>query len=344
MTLGIVVGDNDTDDNGQEDSKNLWITNPGTSIFYNYEINERKIMKSDDEDIQTSEVEDNKKTAYNVSIDRYTTSMASPKILPSWIKKAKDGTIWFNQQQGNKIAHFDPAEQLLEEYWIPSQNKEWGTCDNEEKESINKNHNMTRGCGIANVLNFALKESDEKEEDEGEKNTVEEVWFTEWSANKIGRIDTEKDLPFNIDINEPDEALIIKRGESENIKLTLTTNEELIDHEYLQSEDATREYKKTKSSKLLDPTVYDDDLITMTAAGTFTSTGYFGNSTGFFDVPILLLNQNKNNDHDDEEENEQEISFVFTPSKDMIPGDYTLMLGAEDRSVSVLKAVKINVI
>jgi streptogramin lyase len=374
--LGIVVGDNDTDDNDREDSKNLWITNPGTSMFYNYEINERKIMKSD-EDMQSNEAEDNKKTTYNASIERYTTSMASPRIfgrpfydnnnntneteddndprkkyytLPSWIKKAKDGTIWFNQQQGNKIAHFDPAEQLLVEYWIPSQNKEWGTCDNEEKEdekekeSINKNHNVTRGCGIANVLNFALKESDEKQEDEGEKNTVEEVWFTEWSANKIGRIDTEKDLPFNIDINEPDEALTIKRGESENIKLTLTTNEELIDHEDLQSEDATIKYKQTKSSKLLNPTGYDDDLITMTAAGTFTSTGYLGNSTGFFDVPILLLNQNKNNEHDDEGENEQEISFVFTPSKDMIPGDYTLMLGAENRSISVLRAVKINVI
>jgi virginiamycin B lyase len=367
--LGIVVGDDDTDDNDREDSKNLWITNPGTSMFYNYEINERKIMKSD-EDMQTNEAEDNKKTTYNVSIERYTTSMASPRIfgrsfydnnnntneteddndprnkyytLPSWIKKAKDGTIWFNQQQGNKIARFDPAEQLLVEYWIPSQNKEWGTCDNEEteKESIDKNHNMTRRCGIANVLNFALKESDEKGEDEGEKNTVEEVWFTEWSANKIGRIDTEKDLPFNIDINEPEEALTIKRGESENIKLTLTTNEELIDHEDLQSEDATRKYKQTKSSKLLDPTGYDHDLITMIAAGTFTSTGYLGNSTGFFDVPILLLNQNEN---DGDDEDEQEISFVFTPSKDMIPGDYILMLGAEDRSVSVLKAVKINVI
>jgi hypothetical protein len=67
----------------------------------------------------------------------------------------------------------------------------------------------------------------------------------------------------------------------------------------------------------------------MTVAGTFTSTGYLGNSTGYFDVPILTLKQNENNDGDDEYENEQEISFVFTPSKDTIPGDYTLMLGAE---------------
>jgi hypothetical protein len=41
---------------------------------------------------------------------------------------------------------------------------------------------------------------------------------------------------------------------------------------------------------------------------------------------------------------EQEISFVFTPSKNMISGEYTLMLGAEDRSVSISKAVKVHVI
>jgi virginiamycin B lyase len=377
--LGIVIGDGGGDDDdddtadNQDDKIDLWITNPGTSMFYNYEITEQELMDSD-ENMQTIAEQDTKKMSNKVNIERYTTSMASPRIfgrqfydnnnsneteadadprngyytLPSWMKKARDGSIWFNQQQGNKISHFDPDEQLLVEYWIPSQNKEWGSCDSEEMEdekSIDRNHNSSGGCGIANALNFALKESNQKEDDGDEENPVEEIWFTEWSTNKIGRIDAEKDLPFDINIDESDQDLTIKRGEPEKIKMTLTINKERIDHENLTSEDdATREYTGTESSKLPDPTGYHGELITMTAAGTFTSTGYLGNSTGYFDVPILTLNQNENNDGDDEYENEQEISFVFTPSKDTVPGDYTLILGAEDRSVSVLKAVKINVI
>jgi streptogramin lyase len=266
--LGIVVGDgsggdddDDTDDN-QDDKIDLWITNPGTSMFYNYEITEEELMESD-ESMQTIAEQDTKKTSNKVNIERYTTSMASPRIfgrqfydnnnsneteadadprngyytLPSWIKKAKDGSIWFNQQQGNKISRFDPDEQLLVEYWIPSQNKEWGSCDSEEKEdekSIDRNHNRSGRCGIANVLNFALKESNEKEDDGDEKNSVEEIWFTEWSTNKIGRIDTEKDLPFDIDVDESDQDLTIKAGEPEKIKMTLAINEELIDHENLE--------------------------------------------------------------------------------------------------------------
>ncbi len=360
--LGIVVGDDDDgDDDDQEDKPDLWVTNPGTSTFYNFELNEQEVIEGDG-DVQTMTEERDKEISSNVNIEKYTTSMASPRIfgrsfydynnsnetegddlrskyytLPSWIKKASDGSIWFNQQQGNKIARFDPSEKLLVEYWIPSQNKEWGSCDSKEEDSTNKNNNMTRGCGIANVLNFALKESNKKgDEDEDERNTVEEVWFTEWATNKIGRINTEKDLPFNIEIFESDEELTIKRGESENIKMILTTNEEFIENDDKQSKGIGNN-ARTELSRFSDLATLDN-LITTTAAGTFTSTGYLGNSTGYFDIPVLSFDQDKNGD------GEQEVSFVFIPSKDMTPGDYVLMLGAENKSVSVLKAVKITVI
>ena len=79
----------------------------------------------------------------------------------------------------------------------------------------------------------------------------------------------------------------------------------------------------------------------MTAAGTFTSTGHLGNSSGYFDEPITSF-ATTGTDNDDVLE--QEVSFVFTPNKNMIPGNYTLMLGAEDNSVSISKAVKVHVI
>jgi virginiamycin B lyase len=85
-----------------------------------------------------------------------------------------------------------------------------------------------------------------------------------------------------------------------------------------------------------------DDLIIMTAAGTFTSTGYLGNSSGYFDVPQISFDKEKN-DKDGENSLEQQVSFVLSPSENMVPGEYTLMLGAENESVSVSKAIKIHV-
>jgi uncharacterized membrane protein len=40
---------------------------------------------------------------------------------------------------------------------------------------------------------------------------------------------------------------------------------------------------------------------------------------------------------------EQEVSFEFMPSTDLESGDYTLMIGAENNSISYLRAVKIKI-
>jgi uncharacterized membrane protein len=40
----------------------------------------------------------------------------------------------------------------------------------------------------------------------------------------------------------------------------------------------------------------------------------------------------------------KEVSFEFIPSTDLEPGDYTLMIGAENISNSYLRAVKIKII
>jgi virginiamycin B lyase len=377
--LGIVLGDSNPDKNSNrgDTSTELWITNPGTSIFHNYEVSEREKMKSEDENKQDSAREARiDHTSYDVDIERYTTSMASPRIfgipfhnsssnidnsadgiqindlrnkyytLPSWIKKSSDGSIWFNQQQGNKISKFDPSEQELVEYWIPSQNSEWGNC----KDVVRSNkqyHNVVKNCGIANVLNFALMENDDKGREEDWNNAVEEVWFTEWSTNKIGRIDASKNLPFEIKIPESDREVTVKRGESEKIELVIEKNLKK-DYED-QNDDIDDSAGKDDNNDDADEETpirgmsgYND-LIMMTAAGTFTSTGYLGNSTGYFDVPIISYEQNSD-DNDNDDVIEQEVSFVFTPSENMIPGEYTLMLGAEDKSISILKAVQMHIL
>lgn len=69
----------------------------------------------------------------------------------------------------------------------------------------------------------------------------------------------------------------------------------------------------------------------MVASGTFSLSGSLGSSTGIFSQQAVSVSGSK------------EVSFVFTPAQDLAPGEYVLMLGVEDDSVSVLKAVTVNV-
>ena len=72
----------------------------------------------------------------------------------------------------------------------------------------------------------------------------------------------------------------------------------------------------------------------MTASGTFTPTGDLGNSTGSFSEESFPINAGDS----------KQVSFIFTPSTDLKPGNYMLMIGAENDAISYLMAVKINLV
>jgi virginiamycin B lyase len=240
---------------------NLWGTDHGTSIFFMLNPSDGKITE-------------------------YTTSVASPRIyggittppnaytLPYWIATAPDGKIWFNQHEGNKISVFDKTSKTLSEYWVPSQNKLWANCPANATE-----------CGLANALQMAVGP-------EGQ------VWFTEWSENKIGVVKTDAQIPFTL--TAPDEVTV-KRGDSTEIKANVSA-------------------KSPFSGS-------------MVASGTFSYNGALGNSTGIFSEQNLSLTPGSS----------KEVSFVFTAASDLAPGRYTLMIGAENKEITILKAVTINV-
>lgn len=299
---GLVVDDihNDGD---------LWITNPGTSLFYT--------IDPDDD---------------NNNIVKFVTSKTSPRIFgdintinnnnnissiyknsytqPSWIKKSNDGSIWFNEQQGNKIARFDPSNMKLIEYWVPTQNRLWGVCSNDDNNNGGSNNNIISSnssketCGIANVLQFSIGRDHDGED--------YQIWFTEWSENKIGKLevddDDDKNLPFSITVFESDKELTMERGEREKIQVRVKAAE-----------------SPPSSSSL--------DNIRMIASGTFTSTGDLGNSIGYFTEQSISMDAGE----------EREVSFTFIPSTDLKPGDYVLMIGAENNSISYLRAIKIRI-
>jgi virginiamycin B lyase len=302
-----------------DDNGNLWVTNAGTSMFYKFD----PIIEEDREEETAMDDNNVDDDIENVEIEKFVTSKASPRIfgklpensserdfqnryytLPSLIKKSDDGSVWFNEQHGNKISKFNPSTRTLIEYWVPTQNRLWGSCSNDDDDSSNYNNNNDT-CGIANVLQFSISQNDNNDRED------EQIWFTEWSENKIGRLEViEEDLPFSIDVFESDEELTIDRGEKEKIKL------------------------RVKAASESSPSSYVDDL-RLIASGTFTSSGDIGNSTAYFAGQSSSISM--------DEGEEQEVSFEFIPSADLKPGDYTLMIGAENDSISYLKAVKIKI-
>jgi virginiamycin B lyase len=262
----------------EDNNGNLWATDHGTSIFYTLDTK-----------------------SHNVTM--FATSNASPKIyglnessslpedaytLPYWMEKgADDGSIWFNEHQGNKIARFDPVTNTLYEYWIPTQNRLWGDCPPSSKT-----------CGIANVLQFSNGENGQ-------------TWFSELSENKIGRIapstyyniNGSHQLPFSVSASPPE--LAIKRGQSMEIKVNISSD----------------------ASPL-------SSNINMVSSGTFTPTGDLGNSTGSFSEQSFSL----------EPMHTKEVSFIFTPATDLGPGEYTLMLGAQNDAITIMKAVNVHIL
>jgi virginiamycin B lyase len=296
---GLVVDDihNDGD---------LWITNPGTSLFYKLDPDDDNIVKYVTSktslrifgDINTNNNNNNISSIYKNSYTQ-----------PSWIKKSNDGSIWFNEQQGNKIARFDPSNMKLIEYWVPTQNRLWGVCSDDDNNNSDSSNNIISSnsskqtCGIANVLQFSIGQ----DRDDGEDY---QIWFTEWSENKIGKLEVDDDdgnLPFSITIFEPDKELTIERGEREKIQVRVKAAES--------------------------PSSSSPDNIRMIASGTFTSTGDLGNSIGYFTEQSISMDAGE----------EREVSFTFIPSTDLKPGDYVLMIGGENDSISYLKAIRIRI-
>jgi hypothetical protein len=324
-SVGMFVDNNDN----KKNLGDLWITNGGSSVFYKLNPNNGKITKfvtskpsprifgqgllensNEKTKIQGNDISGND----NISKSAYT--------LPYWIQKASDGSIWFNEQEGNKIGRFDPHDMKLVEYWVPSQNRLWGSCSSNIS-SISSNITNNQRCGIANVLQFSIGAENNHDSNHDSnrhsyhRNGDQHLWFTEWSENKIAKVNANDKLePFSVVLSSVphNKEVTIKRGESKEIKVKVMP----------------------EGSHSFSP-LSGNMNIHMIASSTFTPTGDFGNSTGEFSEEWLSINtQDKNSKHD--------ISFTFTPSMELKPGQYTLMVGAENDAISILRAITLRII
>jgi virginiamycin B lyase len=260
-----------------DNNGNLWATDHVTSIFYMLDTKSHNVTM----------FASSKASSKIYGLNESSSLPEGSNTLPYWIQKAADGSLWFNEHQGNKIARFDPASNTLYEYWIPTQDRLWGDCAPSSKT-----------CGIANVLQFSRGENGQ-------------TWFVEWSENKIGSIapitnnNIKNQLPFSVSASPQD--LTIRRGQSVEIKVNISAS-------------------KLSSSP---PTPLSTNINTV-ASGT----GDLGNSTGSYSEQSFLL----------EPMHTKEVSFIFTPATDLHTGEYTLMLGAQNDAITIMKAIKVHML
>jgi virginiamycin B lyase len=238
---------------------NLWVTDHATNIFYKLDpqlgnitkfvtsrISPRIFGMDADADVsrQISEATLSSSSATN------STSFENAYTLPYWIKTDPNGSLWFNEHEGNKIAMFDPKTSTLIEYWIPTQNRLWGVCNNDSNNTNFNNNGNGNQCGIANALQF----------DVGIDRDIQrhpQVWFSEWSENKIGRILTNKSLPFSVSVSPAE--LTIRRGSVSEVKVNLISNFE------------------------------NSTSLNMLSSGSFTPYGALLNASGTFSQQIIDL-------------------------------------------------------
>jgi virginiamycin B lyase len=121
-------------------------------------------------------------------------------------------------------------------------------------------------CGIANALQLSVGSphigttGGNISSSEAVKN--DEIWFTEWSENKIGRVDSGRNLPFSVHTSP--QEITIRKGDTASVDVIITPASSV-----------------------------SADRVNMTASATFTPTGDFGNSTWSFSEDSFLLEQNK---------------------------------------------------
>jgi virginiamycin B lyase len=218
-------------------------------------------------------------------IVQYSTSLPTTRnettTLPYW-NTFRDGKVWFNEHEGNAMAYFDIANSTLVEYTIPSKGKIWGNT--------------------SNPLKFVL-------DNEGS------AWFTEWTENKIGVLDSKKlnDLPIWLSLSK--DKIIL---DSRNLAGTKEESLQIIVY--------------PNRSNLEEP-------VKMTVAGSLSYTGRLWNMTGKFSEDSFYFPKKEGGSI-----TPHMVTLTLHPMQELMPGNYTLTVGARYDSMTFSKIVNLVVV
>lgn len=167
---------------------NIWLADTSSSFFFMFDPITTQFTKFVTSDPDPS--------VYGNATGIYKTT---PNSRPYWIESMDDGRLVFNEHNANRIAVFDPVEESLVEYLVPSKNPNWADCLDMED------------CGVSQIFGITI---------DGQK-----IWFTEWVENNIGVVDTSKELPFEITLESNSD--VISAGESTTVTFNITSNSQL---------------------------------------------------------------------------------------------------------------------
>jgi virginiamycin B lyase len=171
-----------------DNNGNIWLVDSSSSLFFKF--------NSTNEIFTQYTTSNPQKSTYG----NYTGEIKSPVSRPYWIETDSFGKLIFNEQGSNMIGVFDPDVESLVEYSIPSKNPHWGDCGND------------KDCGLSQVFDFVIED--------------DKVWFTEWSENNLGVVDTTIPLPIEIHLDENEISLY--PGESKNLNFSISSISENI--------------------------------------------------------------------------------------------------------------------
>ena len=183
---------------------NIWIADTSSSYFFKFDSLTEEFTK-----YITSNPDQS-------SYGNYSGVIKSPVSRPYWML-ANDNNIIFNEQTSNRIGIFDTEKESLVEYSIPSRNPGWADCGSIEKFDLSDEIDLvyttsdSSDCGVAQVFGFDI--ADDK------------IWFSEWAENKIGVINTSKELPISINVDT--NLITVKKGEKSTLNLTLAYSNSL---------------------------------------------------------------------------------------------------------------------
>ncbi len=108
--------------------------------------------------------------------------------IPNGLMMDGHGRIWFSEHWGNRIGYFDPSTQTMAEFPIPT-------------------------GPISTALWVALAPNGN-------------LWFTEWSANKIGVLHAELPVPFSLSVSQYQSQLAA--GQETSLSISAKTSQEIV--------------------------------------------------------------------------------------------------------------------
>jgi len=230
-----------------DENDNVWIVDTSSSFFFKFDPITNEFTK-----FVTSNPQ---KSAYGNA----TGIIKSPISRPYWTQTDMNGNLFFNEQTNNQLAVFDIDSNRLVEYMVPSKNPNWADC--EDKSDSN--------CGVAQIFGFDVADG--------------KIWFTEWAENKIGVVDTKKQLPFSVTTNT--DSIILKKGETETVTLGIDYSSNIEEINFNSAHTAST--VTTSSDILVSHTMNQSNEITVyVTASDFALSGDYKLLLGIFNSDV----------------------------------------------------------